>query len=123
MSFFTLYLVVAHSAIINAPNNFTVDVGSRVQLDCTSNAEGYLPSWSLSRDGTSEDIIVIASFCVVNSDYTYDYYVESDNPGVCNLVIYSVTLAETGVYTCIDVSLTSASSVVTVVGKYYCLMM
>lgn len=112
-----MYFVVAHGNITNSPKNFTADVGSRVHLNCTTTAEGYLPSWTLNKDGTNEDFTVIAYFCDVQSDYIYDYAVESGGPGVCNLMIPRVTLAEAGVYTCIDASLASASSVVTVVGK------
>jgi len=122
-----LNFAVADSVIINEPKNFTVYVGNGVQLDCESSAYGYYPSWTLSKDGTNEDITVIASFCVLNSDYTdtYNYYVEKRESGVCNLVITSASMDETGVYTCIDVGLASISSFVTVVCKYmyFCLML
>ena len=114
----TLCLAVAYSNITNAQTNFTVDVGSRKQLNCTSTTTEVYPSWTLSKDGTDENTAVIASFCVINSDYNDMYEVKSDGPGVCNLVITNATLAETGVYTCIDVGLASHSSVVTV-GKYH----
>src|SRR6218665_2082319 len=97
--------------------NFTVVSGSRVELECTSNAPGYYPSWTLSKDGTDENTEVIATFCIVNSDFSSRYHVITGGRGVCNLVMQQVALDQAGVYTCIDVGLASASSVVTVVGK------
>lgn len=117
-----MFFIVAYSKIINSPKNFTVDVGSQVELNCTSSATGYYPSWTLSKDGKDEDTTVIASFCIVNAGSSYKYNAIKGGPGVCSLVITNATLAEAGVYTCIDVGLASVSSIVSVVGKYlaYC---
>lgn len=105
---------VANSAITTAPTNPTVYVGGRVQLNCTSNAEDYLPSWTLSTNGTDEDTTVIVSFCVVNYGYTSQYSIVKGGLGVCNLVIERASLTHAGMYTCIDVGLASITSVVTV---------
>ena len=94
-----------------------MNVGSRAQLNCTSNATDYYPSWTVSKDGTDDDTTVIVSFCKRHIEYQNQYDVVSDGRGVCNLVLRYATLAEAGIYTCIDVSLASASSIVTVVGK------
>ena len=104
----------ADAAVTTTPDNTVSRVGTRVQLQCTTDrTQSPTPITWIHNPGTDNDYIV--NNCQEDSSFP-QYSVASSSTGQCDLVINNVSLELAATYRCSDVE-TTADANLTVIGE------
>ena len=126
LSFF-IYLIdifiVCRGTLIVTPINTAVLVGTRTQLNCTSNA-AQIYIWYHTPVASDQQTLVLGATCDFFAGGMKDankfYNLVNSPAGVCDLIILNATSDVAGTYTCQDASLghpNSASAKLVVLSK------
>lgn len=101
LCFYVSIIGGVEGAISSPPNNTVAEVNGEAIFNCTtSSSPPYV--WILTRDGISSGEMEITGGCVVNAGLENHY--RTEQPGgqaTCNLIVFSITMEQAGVYHCV----------------------
>ena len=104
------------------PSNVAVTTNNAATFTCVTDSTSsatVLIVWYYIGPGTTALLSAFAPACNVNDAYKSIYQTENPAAGVCNLIINSTQLENTGSYVCQDQQTTKFSTAeLVVLGKY-----